>query len=84
MAQPARWRRASIPNRSVVVAGVAAIAIALFFGKCVACPRRAISRTLSLQNPDAYTLSLGHMGDLTLESFAYLRMPLVVGRRSPS
>ncbi len=25
-----------------------------------------------------YTLSLGHLGDLTLRSFAYLRMPLVV------
>ena len=30
------------------------------------------------QNPDLYTLSLGHMGDLTLKSFAYLRVPLVV------
>ncbi len=30
------------------------------------------------QHPAAYTLSLGHMEDLTLESFAYLRIPLVV------
>jgi 4-amino-4-deoxy-L-arabinose transferase-like glycosyltransferase len=30
------------------------------------------------QNPDAYTLSLGHMSDLTLRAFAYLRVPLVV------
>jgi Dolichyl-phosphate-mannose-protein mannosyltransferase len=33
------------------------------------------------QNPDiyaAYTLSLGHMSDLTLKSFAYLRLPLMV------
>ena len=30
------------------------------------------------QHPSAYTLSLGHMGDLTIRSFAYLRMPLVV------
>lgn len=30
------------------------------------------------QHPSAYTLSLGHMGDLTLRSFAYLRMPLVL------
>jgi 4-amino-4-deoxy-L-arabinose transferase-like glycosyltransferase len=30
------------------------------------------------QHPDAYTLSLGHVGDLTLASFAYLRLPLVV------
>ena len=30
------------------------------------------------QHPEAYTLSLGHMGDLTLKSFAYLRSPLMV------
>jgi hypothetical protein len=36
-----------------------------------------ISRALQ-QHPDAYTLSLGHMGDLTLQAFAYLRAPLVV------
>jgi 4-amino-4-deoxy-L-arabinose transferase-like glycosyltransferase len=30
------------------------------------------------RNPDAYTLSLGHMRDLTLQSFAYLRGPLVM------
>ena len=30
------------------------------------------------QNPDLYTLSLGHMADLTLQSFAYLRLPLAV------
>jgi hypothetical protein len=30
------------------------------------------------RNPGAYTLSLGHMGDLTLKSFAYLRLPLVM------
>jgi 4-amino-4-deoxy-L-arabinose transferase-like glycosyltransferase len=30
------------------------------------------------QNPDAYTLSMGHMSDLTLQSFAYLRAPLLL------
>ena len=34
--------------------------------------------TALTQNPDVYTLSLGHMTDLTLASFAYLRLPLVV------
>jgi 4-amino-4-deoxy-L-arabinose transferase-like glycosyltransferase len=34
-----------------------------------------ISQALS-QNPGAYTLSLGHMEDLTMNSFAYLRFPL--------
>jgi 4-amino-4-deoxy-L-arabinose transferase-like glycosyltransferase len=36
-----------------------------------------ISQALS-HNPQAYTLSLGHMLDLTIESFAYLRLPLAV------
>ncbi len=34
--------------------------------------------TALTQNPDAYTLSLGHMSDLTLRSFAYLRLPLAL------
>lgn len=37
-----------------------------------------ISRALTIQTGDAYTLSLGHMGDLTLASFAYLRTPLIM------
>jgi 4-amino-4-deoxy-L-arabinose transferase-like glycosyltransferase len=36
-----------------------------------------ISQALS-HHPSAYTLSLGHMMDLTFDSFAYLRLPLVV------
>ena len=28
-------------------------------------------------NPEAYTLSLGHMQDLTVDAFAYLRAPLI-------
>ncbi len=30
------------------------------------------------QNPELYTLSLGHMTDLTLRAFAYLRLPLLM------
>ncbi len=30
------------------------------------------------QNPDVYTLSLGHMTDLTLRAFAYLKLPLAL------
>jgi 4-amino-4-deoxy-L-arabinose transferase-like glycosyltransferase len=30
------------------------------------------------QNPDIYTLSLGHLMDLTLSAFAYLRLPLAL------
>jgi len=36
-----------------------------------------ISNALT-SNPDAYTLSLGHMEDLTIDSFAYLRTPLAI------
>lgn len=36
-----------------------------------------ISNALS-SHPSAYTLSLGHMLDLTFASFAYLRLPLIV------
>lgn len=36
-----------------------------------------ISNALT-QDPSRYQLSLGHMGDLTLSSFAYLRTPLIV------
>ncbi len=36
-----------------------------------------IASSLS-NNTDAYTLSLGHMQDLTIESFAYLRGPLLL------
>jgi 4-amino-4-deoxy-L-arabinose transferase-like glycosyltransferase len=40
-----------------------------------------ISQALS-SNPTAYTLSLGHMEDLTLKSFAYLRLPLALAAGS--
>jgi hypothetical protein len=30
------------------------------------------------QHPEMYTLSLGHMGDLTLAAFAYLKLPLAI------
>ena len=29
-------------------------------------------------HPDAYTMSMGHMGDLTLKAFAHLRVPLAL------
>lgn len=36
-----------------------------------------ISKALT-QNPELYTLSMGHMADLTLNAFAYLKLPLVI------
>jgi hypothetical protein len=55
---------------------VAAIAAILFAVRHVHATGD-ISNALQ-QHPESYTLSLGHMGDLTLQSFAYLRAPLVL------
>jgi hypothetical protein len=52
------------------------IAAILYAVRGVATPGD-ISHALQ-QHPEAYTLSLGHLGDLTISSFAYLRVPLVV------
>lgn len=55
---------------------LAAIAAILWMVRGLAAPGD-IASALN-QNPEAYTLSLGHMTDLTTASFAYLRLPLVV------
>jgi 4-amino-4-deoxy-L-arabinose transferase-like glycosyltransferase len=60
------------------VAGLAALAcIAILIAVRGVPSPGDISQALS-RNPSAYTLSLGHMEDLTLESFAYLRLPLAL------
>jgi 4-amino-4-deoxy-L-arabinose transferase-like glycosyltransferase len=60
------------------IAAIAALAIAFILAQVWNLPTpRDISAALT-QHPEAYTLSLGHMGDLTLQSFAYLRTPLTV------
>jgi len=61
-----------------VVAGCAALACIAILVAVRSVPAPGdISQALS-QHPSAYTLSLGHMEDLTLESFAYLRLPLAM------
>ena len=61
-----------------VMAGTAFLAVValLFAVRNIETPGD-ISSALT-QNPDSYTLSLGHMQDLTLSSFAYLRAPLIL------
>ena len=61
-----------------MVAGLAALAIAAILWHVRGLPTPGDISNALTSNPDAYTLSLGHMGDLTLESFAYLRLPLIV------
>ena len=77
MAGESRWLR--IGTRGLgVVAGLAFLAIVaiLYTVRGLATPGD-ISHALE-QHPEAYTLSLGHLGDLTISSFAYLRLPLVM------
>ncbi|MFZ0285775.1 MAG: glycosyltransferase family 39 protein, partial [Terriglobales bacterium] len=61
-----------------VIAGCAALAglIILFLSRGIPAAGD-ISSALS-SHPKAYKLSLGHMEDLTLASFAYLRLPLAM------
>ena len=62
---------------SVVAGSIAAALIAiLFLVRNVPTPGD-ISTALS-SHPQAYTLSMGHIEDLTLGSFAYLRIPLLI------
>jgi 4-amino-4-deoxy-L-arabinose transferase-like glycosyltransferase len=77
MAQGGDWVRRGTRVLAAVtgLAAVACIAI-LIAVRGVPSPGD-ISQALS-RNPSAYTLSLGHMEDLTLESFAYLRLPLAL------
>src|SRR5258705_25725 len=77
MASESRW--ISVGSKvACAVAAAAALAIAAILAHVWNLPAPGdISQALT-QNPEAYTLSLGHMGDLTLDSFAYLKLPLVV------
>jgi 4-amino-4-deoxy-L-arabinose transferase-like glycosyltransferase len=72
-----KWVRVASKTLAAVAAAAALlIAVALFMVRHVPTPGD-ISAALQ-QHPEAYTLSLGHMGDLTIQSLAYLRAPLVL------
>jgi hypothetical protein len=75
MATEDKWVRGGtrVLGGIAALAALACIAIA-FYLRHVPTPGD-ISSALS-QHPSAYSLSLGHMLDLTLDSFAYLRLPL--------
>jgi 4-amino-4-deoxy-L-arabinose transferase-like glycosyltransferase len=62
--------------RGIAAAALAAVAFILFRVWNLPAPGD-ISQALT-SNPEAYTLSLGHMGDLTIASFAYLKLPLAI------
>jgi len=77
MAMDGDWIRRGTRTLSAV-AGLACIAAVVILLMVRNAPTPGdISVALS-QHPGVYTLSLGHMEDLTLPSFAYLRLPLAV------
>jgi 4-amino-4-deoxy-L-arabinose transferase-like glycosyltransferase len=60
------------------VAGCAAVAAIVLLILVRHVPTPGDISTALNQRPGTYTLSLGHMGDLTIPAFAYLRAPLAV------
>ena len=73
-----RWVRVATVAL-VALSAVAALAAGWILTQVWSLPAPGdISRALVVQPIEKYTLSLGHMGDLTLASFAYLRAPLAL------
>ncbi len=70
-----RWIRRGTRLLSAIAGCAALLAIVLFFVTRHMPTPGDISLALS-KHPGAYTLSLGHMEDLTLPSLAYLLLPL--------
>lgn len=61
-----------------VIAGLAAVACFAIAYQVRNLPTPGDISSALASHPSAYTLSLGHMLDLTFDSFAYLRLPLVL------
>jgi 4-amino-4-deoxy-L-arabinose transferase-like glycosyltransferase len=77
MVAEGKWIRWGTYALCGVAAAAAAVTLTLFFLVRNVPATGDISSALS-HHPGAYKLSLGHMEDLTIESFAYLRVPLLV------
>lgn len=71
------WIRGGLRAVSVIAAAAALTTGALLFLVRNTPAPGDISVALT-QHPEVYTLSLGHMEDLTLRSFAYLKTPLAL------
>jgi hypothetical protein len=77
MAMGGVWIRRGTRALSIIAACAGLVTLTLFFLTRHMPAPGDISQALS-HHPGAYKLSLGHMQDLTLASFAYLRRPLLV------
>ena len=77
MAAGGDWVRRGTRTLSVIAACAALVLLAILF-LVRGLPTPGDIFTALTTHPKAYRLSLGHMEDLTLASFAYLRLPLAV------
>jgi 4-amino-4-deoxy-L-arabinose transferase-like glycosyltransferase len=77
MATDSKWLRYGSKFLSVVTAGAFAVLAALFYLVRNVPTPGTIARALTY-NPQVYTLSLGHMDDLTVRSFAYMRPEMIL------
>lgn len=73
----AAWNRAARLLTGVVFS-LALAAIVYLLARVWSIPVEGDIASALSSNPDAYTLALGHLEDLTLDSFAYLKAPLAV------
>ena len=69
-----RWGNSSL----MVLLTVASGAIVFILFRVWNLPTPGDISSALTQHPELYKLSMGHMGDLTLNSFAYLRPPLLI------
>jgi len=76
MAAGGNWIRGGTRVLSVILAAAGIASIAIYIAARNLPAPGDISMALT-QNPGAYKLSLGHIEDLNLASFAYLRTPLL-------
>ncbi|MDQ6663090.1 MAG: glycosyltransferase family 39 protein [Acidobacteriota bacterium] len=63
---------------AATVAAIAFLAIAILLFEVRSLPAPGDISVALTQHPNVYTLSLGHMADLTFQAFAYLRLPLAI------
>jgi 4-amino-4-deoxy-L-arabinose transferase-like glycosyltransferase len=61
-----------------VITAICALLIAIILYLVRGTPAPGDISNALQQHPGTYTLSMSHMGDLTIQSFAYLRTPLVM------
>lgn len=77
MAAEGKWiQRGTAVLTTIAAIAAAAVIVVLVLVRHVPTPGDIFSALIA--HPSAYTLSLGHMEDLTLQSFAYLRAPLLL------